>query len=164
MQFFVDFEREYLFVLSTKDYGQDEKKFYCLCFNDNHDNEDKRTNLLIKFLVKRRDGVGCVSATIDQLGECKFLGAPTIRNLVNHYLDHHTAKLYEFLRHAAFKSSDLKMKSIASKILLNWHGKEKENSENASESDDEEFQTLKKQADMTSFPVSNCSTAHYRSE
>ncbi|XP_074595595.1 uncharacterized protein LOC141850777 [Brevipalpus obovatus] len=132
--FFTESGKEYFFALSTKDLGQvgkgeRDKKFYCLCFNDGDSND----NHLIEFLMKRKKVDGSAAATPrGEPGECRSkIGPMNIRNLTNHYLDYHPTKLYEFLRHAALKSSDQKLKSTASKVLLSWYESEREHKENA---------------------------------
>lgn len=119
IRFFIDFGRKYFFLLSTKDYDQcDERSYFCLCFNNTP--PDDKVNLLIKFIVERKEENRLSSALQEiRLNECSTSDGTyeQINGLVNHYLKDHSSKLCEFLKYVAFNSNDKPMRKSASDIL-----------------------------------------------
>ncbi|XP_074595482.1 uncharacterized protein LOC141850697 [Brevipalpus obovatus] len=127
-EFFLHFGSDYFFVLSTKDYDPSaEKKLFCMCFNDDESHENSEANYLIEFLVKRKTDDGhSLALPDDRPGDCKYSDNTyrRIKNLTNHYLEHHPIKLCEFFKHVAFKNTDERMKKSASKTLVTWYERE----------------------------------------
>lgn len=132
-KFFSTFSGSYFFVLSTKDYNPAAtKEFYCLCFNDTDNHDQKSENLLVQLLRKRDDPSLQLQSEIPL---CRYAPNPfkRIKGLIEHYLQDHTLKLHEFLNHIAFSVEfhDQRMVNMACELLLTWREKERERSKNS---------------------------------
>lgn len=123
--FFIEFSRDYYFALSTKDYDSGaEKNFFCLCFNDADDYDPKSENFLISYFIKRNySQIPCKPEP------CRYVTKrfPRAIGLVDHYLQDHTLKLYDFFKHIASNDEiDDRMVCMASLLLLTWRDRDQE--------------------------------------